>query len=300
MKEVESQIELSEGPTILMTQALFVTAGPLAGRICENDDDDYMLATDFEEWELDWIEEAGVSWRKLKPDPDLSPEVAVSEYYSTDGVDCEIVTFGRYLDCSGHYRIPRQFLRPATIKDLIQRHQEIGEAVFRRAWIDRRKIDAEELSHILIEQAYITDEIWRRESRARTMTTKKSVFLCHASADKGFVRQVRNDLANAGHSAWIDEFEIKVGDSIVTKISEATAEADALVLFLSRGAMASDWVKREWSSALARSLAGSSIRILPVLIEDSELPPLLADIKYADFRMSYHSGLEELLAALQA
>jgi hypothetical protein len=47
-----------------------------------------------------------------------------------------------------------------------------------------------------------------------------------------------------------------------------------------------------------RTLAGKGIRILPALIENCQIPALLADIKYADFRESYHDGLAGLVQGL--
>jgi len=239
------------------------------------------------------MEKAGVIWRRLEPFDDDDGEDDLV------GVDCEIVTFGFYLYCRGHYSIPRQFLRPATMKDLIQRHSEISNLAFQSAFARRgEETDPTELNSYLLEQYYIADEVHRREAAARAPAERRRVFLCHSSEDKPFVRQVRNDLANAGHSVWIDEFEIQVGESITAKIAEATESADALVLFLSDASSKSEWVKREWGSTLARMLSGQTTRILPALIEDCPRPSLLADIKYADFRESYHSGLEELLAGL--
>jgi hypothetical protein len=45
-------------------------------------------------------------------------------------------------------------------------------------------------------------------------------------------------------------------------------------------------------------LSGASVRILPVLLEDCDLPPLLSDIKFADFRTKYKEGLDQLLKSL--
>jgi hypothetical protein len=38
---------------------------------------------------------------------------------------------------------------------------------------------------------------------------------------------------------------------------------------------------------------------LPALIADCDAPGLLADLTYADFRESFDSGLEELVAAIR-
>jgi hypothetical protein len=293
---LEETLPIYEPPRF-MVQALAVTAGPFAGRICENDDDAFVLRSEMTEFEVEWMEEAGVDWRT----PNLTEEEAPLDdpYRSELGVDCEIVKFGKFMYCRGYYHIPQQFLRPATIKDLIQRHREIQQEIFDAAWtVDTDEFDDGELKNLLLEQSFVADEIWAREMRLATRHGDKNVFLCHASADKPFVRQVCNDLAEAGHKVWMDEFEIAVGDSIVEKINEATNNADALVLFVSASAVSSDWVKREWQSALARQLSGTPIRILPAVIEECQHPSLLSDIKYADFRSSYQAGLEGLLDAL--
>jgi hypothetical protein len=288
---------VDEEPTLLV-QALIVTHGPFAGRICENDDDDFVSKSDLRAKELKWMEEAGVIWRRLDAEDaddgesELSPDVYI-------GVDCEIVTFGFYLNCREHYYIPRQFLRPATTRDLVQRYQEIEEIIFSDALLEEKRRTNKELVDLLKEESYIMNELWRREKAAQDVVEPRNVFLCHASADKPFIRQVWSDLANLGHKPWLDEYEIRVGDSIVQKINEGTKEAGALVLFLSKASAESAWVQREWSSALARQLSARNIQILPALIEDCEIPSIIADVKYADFRESYNHGLAALMSGLR-
>ncbi len=285
---------------VIKTQALVVTAGPFAGRVCENDDDELLFRSDLSPSELQWMEHAGLVWRHLE---EAAIEEANAEGFETAVdelvVDCEVITFGFYLSCPGYHFIPRQFLRPATMEDLIDRHDTINNLIMRAAFTPGRAgISHKKLNDLLLEQAFIANEIQRRDEAAKTIGGPHTLFLCHASADKPAVRRVHADLAAAGQSAWMDEFEIKVGDSIVGKIDEATTNADALVLFLSKSAISSEWVRREWRSSLARSLSGASIQVLPVLLEECGLPSIIADIKYADFSKSYHSGLRELLQAV--
>lgn len=294
----ESDIDSEDEQSILMVQALVVTHGPFAGRICENDDDDFVSKSHLQAGEIKWMEKAGVIWRRLESeDIDESESALEPDFYI--GVDCEIVTFGFYLSCREHYYVPRQFLRPATTRDLVQRHQEIGEVIFSDALVKEKRRGREEIVGLLKEENYIVNELWRREKVAQDVVEPRNVFLCHASADKPFVRQVWSDLANLGHKPWLDEYEIKVGDSIVQKINEGTKEAGALVLFLSKASAESAWVQREWSSALARQLSARNIRILPAMIEDCEIPSIIADVKYADFRDSYNDGLAGLMSGLR-
>jgi hypothetical protein len=49
-----------------------------------------------------------------------------------------------------------------------------------------------------------------------------------------------------------------------------------------------------------RHLAGKSIVLLPVLIDDCSIPAILADIRYADCRFSEESGFREILKSVSA
>jgi hypothetical protein len=48
-----------------------------------------------------------------------------------------------------------------------------------------------------------------------------------------------------------------------------------------------------------RQLDQQHIAILPVLIENCSLPPLLSDFKYADFRHAFDDGMADLVAAIR-
>jgi hypothetical protein len=52
----------------------------------------------------------------------------------------------------------------------------------------------------------------------------------------------------------------------------------------------------ELNATLMAELSGKGVAVLPVLIEDCELPELLKDRVYADFRGDFEVGLQKLLA----
>ena len=47
-----------------------------------------------------------------------------------------------------------------------------------------------------------------------------SVFLSHTSIDKPFVEKLARDLSCLGIDAWVDKYEIKVGESIFWRVEE--------------------------------------------------------------------------------
>ena len=89
-----------------------------------------------------------------------------------------------------------------------------------------------------------------------------------------------------------------MGDSLTGKIEEGLQANDYLGLVLSPAAVASEWVKAELSAAWCRQMSSRKIVVLPILYQDCEIPFLLEDRKYADFRTSYDEGFMALCAAL--
>lgn len=137
------------------------------------------------------------------------------------------------------------------------------------------------------------------EDRVNSESNRHTLFLCHASEDKVFVDRLDRSLQGDAQMAWYDRREIFVGDSIVYEINSGLGEARFLVAVLSKKSVNKPWVLRELNSTLMRNLGGEEIRILPVLIEDCEIPPLLNDYKFADFRSSFDDGYSELLDAIR-
>ncbi len=125
------------------------------------------------------------------------------------------------------------------------------------------------------------------------------VFISHSSKDRDFVIRLASDLEGAGHSVWYAEWEIKVGDSIVQKINQGLAESGYLLIVLSPNSATSRWVQQELNTALIKQLNHRDVTVLPVLWRDCRIPLLLQDIKYADFREDYSTGLQELLDVLE-
>lgn len=123
----------------------------------------------------------------------------------------------------------------------------------------------------------------------------KQVFLSHTSKDKDFARRLAQDLRTAGVPVWYDEWELKVGDSLQRKIEEGIRQSGYLAVVISRHSVNSAWVQRELGAALAKELEARDVFVLPLLISHVEVPLLLRDRLYADFRGDYTEGLKRLL-----
>lgn len=127
-----------------------------------------------------------------------------------------------------------------------------------------------------------------------------SIFLSHNSKDKPFVRKLAEDLRKNGHYVWVDEAEIKVGDSLIGKIEEGIENTEYLGVVISSNSNKSEWVIREVRTALNQEIYNKKVKVLPILIENVEMPPFLLDKKYADFTSddNYDNALQDILDRL--
>lgn len=209
---------------------------------------------------------------------------------------------GHPLDFVGTFDVPMRFLREPTVDELLKRREELGRKLIDYA-INKEwdSVSSSEVHAIWAERMLVSETLYERRMFGEfgKLSAESEVFLCHSSADKGHVRMVHDDLKNLGVSCWLDENKIKVGDSIVSKIDEGLGSSRTMIAFLSKQSVQSMWAKKEWQSFLSRKLSGSELRILPALLEECDVPPLLADVKYADFRNGYYEGFKEIYKALQ-
>ncbi len=129
------------------------------------------------------------------------------------------------------------------------------------------------------------------------------LFISHSSRDKTFVSVLQRSLEYYGIPIFVDDKDIAPGDSIPERIHHGIERSTHLILILSAHAIASNWVREEFDIAKMRERINSSYKIIPLLIEDMELPVFLAHVKYLDFRQwmvkeKYYDELKRLVRAL--
>jgi hypothetical protein len=127
-----------------------------------------------------------------------------------------------------------------------------------------------------------------------------SIFLSHSSKDKFFVRELAERLRGYGVKVWLDEAEIKVGESLSTKIGKAIDENDYVGVVLSQNSINSEWVQRELQVAIHKEFSKKQVVVLPMLLEKVEIPPFLRDKLYADFTSpeKYEQTFPKILTAM--
>nr|VFK30786.1 MAG: TIR domain-containing protein [Candidatus Kentron sp. MB]VFK34513.1 MAG: TIR domain-containing protein [Candidatus Kentron sp. MB]VFK76794.1 MAG: TIR domain-containing protein [Candidatus Kentron sp. MB] len=126
-----------------------------------------------------------------------------------------------------------------------------------------------------------------------------NLFLSYRRPDLAQAERLALALKAAGHEVWFDEWNIRIGDSIVERMDQGLTGMSYLIFCYSAAGM-SPWINREWMSTLARQLSGHSVKILPVLLsgDADAAPAILADIKYANLTRDWERDLQELLRAI--
>ena len=125
-----------------------------------------------------------------------------------------------------------------------------------------------------------------------------STFISHSRKDEHFALRLADALRDHGIEIWMDEFSLKVGDNILEKVHSGLHSSDSIIPVLSKNYVASKRAMQELSFVSAKAVTERSIRIIPVLLEDCDIPVFLRDRVYADFRHEFDQPLNLLLVSL--
>jgi hypothetical protein len=190
-----------------------------------------------------------------------------------------------------------------TIQDL----QEVSKA--------RAAAQTEKDTTLLTEvSAIITDAIRHGVPESSLLSTVRSsvltllatlqkraptVFLSYARADSALVQQVADGLAEAGVQVWLDKM-LKAGSNWMQEIERELSAADFVAFFISPHSVESTWAKQELQVALHRQMSGEGgAVVLPVILEDADVPPLLRQYQWIDLRSgNVEKGIRQLLEAI--
>jgi hypothetical protein len=144
--------------------------------------------------------------------------------------------------------------------------------------------------------------------QARGSSNIRDIFLSHRSRDKEFVRKLAADIEmeqyqNRKLLAWLDEAEIRPGQSITGMVNAGLEDSRFIGLVLTPDYFQSDsgWTDAEWHAALYVDPDNRRARIIPLLAEDCPyIPPLLRHLRTIDMREgNYSKGLKELTRVLR-
>lgn len=125
------------------------------------------------------------------------------------------------------------------------------------------------------------------------------VFLSYARRDEANAVVIESELRRRGHRVWRDRSDMVAGVAWADSIDDAIRKADHVVVVLTRRSVRSEQVNREVELAL-----DEGIRIVPILLEDCDLPDRLRSVNCIDWRSRFderfftRDGFDELREAV--
>ncbi len=96
---------------------------------------------------------------------------------------------------------------------------------------------------------------------------------------------------------WLDRAKLRPGDELTERLTQTIEPARCVVVLLSRAAVASRWVQAETEIAV-RQMSETGLQIVPLLLEECNIPEHLADLVHIDCRSGLEAKLPELMATL--
>ena len=124
------------------------------------------------------------------------------------------------------------------------------------------------------------------------------IFISYSHENKEFVDKLAMQLVHRNVNVWVDRWELNIGDSVIEKVQEAVDGASALLVILSSASVESEWCKQELSAGLLRELEEKRVVVMPVLLEDCDIPIFARGKLYADFRSDFDIGLTTIIEGI--
>ncbi len=124
------------------------------------------------------------------------------------------------------------------------------------------------------------------------------IFISYSHKDKRFVDRLAMQLVHRNVNVWLDRWELAVGDSIVDRVQEAVDGSSALLVILSKASTGSEWCRKELSAGLLRELEEKRVVVMPVMLEDCDVPVFARGKMFADFRMNFDDGLRSVVEGI--
>ena len=128
------------------------------------------------------------------------------------------------------------------------------------------------------------------------MTTNDSsrYFVSYAREDADFALKLAKELRASGANLWVDKLDIIGGQKWDRAVEKALKASEGMLVVLTPTAVNSDNVMDEVSFAL-----GQKKVVVPVLLEECEIPFRLHRVQHVNFTGDYEQGFKALLRALQ-
>lgn len=121
------------------------------------------------------------------------------------------------------------------------------------------------------------------------------IFISYSSKDGEFVKQLSYDLLAGGLPVWLDIHELSLGDSLYGEIFQAIKGSSFIIIVLSTNYGNSIWTSKEFKAILSQEDKTGKKYIIPIKIDSSDVPLVIADRIFQDFCDDYAASVRKLV-----
>jgi hypothetical protein len=134
----------------------------------------------------------------------------------------------------------------------------------------------------------------------------KDLFLCHSGVNKDWVEQLAERIEGVPYQdrhlgVVFDKWDFRKGSNVVLEIDEQIDKCRFIGLVISKAMLQGEWPTMERTIAVWSDPSGRAGRVLPLLIENVDLPPSLRIRNWIDFRdpNRYEEAFLELISTIR-
>ena len=224
-------------------------------------------------------------------------------YYDDEDDNGKLIIYPNIpIHCRNYYKVSKLSVTSIIATgSLAKRLEEIDRILYRNH--AKEDLSSKEEIELLHEKDLCTTLLETRylhSVRELQSHYKTDVFISHSSRDLAFSRCLATDLQEIGLSVFLDDWSINIGERIFEKINNGLQNSKALIMIVSKDYLESVCCKDEWGAFYGKVLHDNSCVIYPVLIDNSQPPVLISQIKYFRFNIDeYSASLSALYKALK-
>jgi hypothetical protein len=125
-------------------------------------------------------------------------------------------------------------------------------------------------------------------------------FYLRSSKSKKSIKKLASDIHSNNIKVWCADFEFGIGNSITAKIEEAVKKSDFLVVVLGKTSPAFRWVIDELEAISEKlSKKGQSVTMLPVILDNCDIPLFIRSPKYADYEKEPKETYDKFISIIR-
>jgi hypothetical protein len=124
-------------------------------------------------------------------------------------------------------------------------------------------------------------------------------FFSHSSKDKSIATRIAKNLNTCQVDVWFDCWELRGGIDVLERLSDAVNKSKYVAVIVSKNFDNAKWAKGELHQALSRERRENRDLVIPLLVEDIPLPPVIESKKYFVFDdENYYASLTLLVGQI--